>query len=749
MAKHVHRQFARGRITDGDSNDIPGDALLECVNFDLDTGIGEARPRPGLAAYTDLGAVPTVDDGPYDGTSDALPACPNSGEWRIWNVVRWDSGIVTVQHNTMLIYREYATGAWQSEYAVYSNAPNGGNGNLFALLTPTPLSVPFCRPRVINGQVRLALGPEDDYLIHLNLCEEGARTYPTFTITSADDRSEALGAGGNVRQGWLWDWGKPYWSGTTAGAYDLGSTSSILVSLADATTAARPALEFCGYKLALVPVLDEYDAQFSTALVVELSKDYWGANGNKVFELTFNITDDNYNKRITHFAIYGMRIHRTDRVDHQELRRLYMIPFSALVGSQTYYIDDTMFESPEGVWSADSKGRPITLHWDDAVASLATNITRLSPLASHLDDEISVKPSGFMIRRKRLFAWGVNSDPGQTRIAVSALDTNDSAQLDVFWKLNRIWREGSSATVWLEEYMDRMFLWNTHNSYFIDLEHRLDDQVMTLDVGYGIGTPYEQTITRGGSALYWLNDDGVYRFTGSSPENILIDSWYREYLALPRSAKASAVVGYHDERDELWLVLNVSEDPVFAPYTVVYVYSVADANWRCYKFFWTWTANADEMNLEIRGMFTDAQRRHVLYGRIVSSGSTVLLRFGNETRLDDGGGIPCYLESHWIGTRDAWQKPHKCYVARDAGSASRPFTLSMYANRENAAYATITFPSTRNRLARLRARTVREYKFGVRVDVDASTIPASLGGYRDPVIQQITIETTDETMRST
>lgn len=734
-----HKYFSRGRETDGDSNDLPGESMRECINIDYDEDVGLARPRPGLDLLTFLGDVPTIDNAPYIGGDDELPAAPNNGTWMWYDTVLFDSGIETVQSNAVVIVRELANGAWEDQWCVYSNAPNGGNGNLFSLLTPDPLNVPVCNGKAINGQVRFALGPSDDMMIHMNLCEEGDRIMPFLTVTPVTQSSQLPGEGGKIVNGWLWDYSKPYWSKMGGSHYEIADDVDLTWP-----AAAYPAegLEECDTLFALVPVYDEYEQQYGVPLVSTVSKGLFSAvSWPVVFEIEIRPSTTTYNKRITGFAVYGQRTNRTDRADDPEPRRLLTISMQNLAVSAVWRITRPMFASPEGVWSADSKGRALSLNMSDAAASTIGSVTgtRLNPSEAHVDDEISVKATTLTIRRKRMYAGGINKDPGQSRFAVSMPDDNSSGQLDVYYKINRIWRDGSRATVWAEEWMDRLFLWNADNSYLIDLEQRLDDQVMTIDVGYGVGTRYPRTIKKGGNALYWANDDGVWRFTGGAPVNLCEDKWMREWRNISSQYKQNAVGGYNARRHHYWLAVQIA----FGLWNV-YVYSAVSNGWRVYRLLWSDATNQTEF--EPQGFFSDEQGRLCVFGS--QGGGSRAYVHDYVSALDGGAAVVCLLESQWLGHRNMWHVPDKLRVEWSAGSGQKSLAFSLYANRSETPYHVSMWPPGRTQRARVRVRTVREYKFRLAFRVDPGDLPAQLGAYIPPEVREVAIDTHDVKMRT-
>lgn len=728
---HKHKYFSRGRMTDGDSGDMPGDALSESINADLRAGPGMARIRPGLEHFTLLGNLPVGSSG-Y-----TYPAEPNGGDWWLYDGIQWDSGITTVQPNSLLVYRERdASGDWEDAYILFSNAPLGGDGGSWQLLTEAALSVPYCRLDTMNGQVRVRMGPANDYMILMNLCEEGSRVLPNLTVTTSTTPSPQLapGAGGNVYAGWLWDWGKLYWSATSSNTYTVTTPATggqLYPSLVAA--GARAPLEKCGYVGAIVPVYDDYDEQYGIPYFFTIDKQSW-AFTDAVIKITFNISDDSLNKRITKFAIYGQKVDRTNYIDNNELGRLLTVPVASLTSSYDVYIDDSLFDSIEGVWSADSKGRPITLHAGDKTGSLA-GIWTLPPLPSYVDDEISVKCSGVMLRRKRAFAWGINGDPGQSRFAISQPDDNTTGQLDVFWKLNRIWRDGSRATTWAMEWYDRMFLWNAHNSYWIDLELRLDDQTMTLDTGFGIGTSMVRTIAKGATGLFWANTNSVYRFSTGAPLDLCLNVWRDEWLAIDETYKTRAVAGYCNYRSEYWLAVQTDTNQ-----HTVYVWSDVHQNWRAYRF--GWNSQNGETEIIPHGFLNDAEGRFLMYGQMRSAGTSFLARFDGTEKRDLGLTIELLIVSHDLGERDQEMVLDRIDLQRTTDANSENMHVDLYVDEFTDASATVIFPPTRKKAVRVR-RGLRcnSYRFGIRASLsDESAVR--------PAIKQISIDTTDDIKRS-
>lgn len=731
--KHQFPHFARGYIGDGDPADLPLDSLSNVVNLDLDVGVGLARLRAGLDTYTDLGTLPDLSNA-------AGP--PNGGTWFWYDVIQWDSGITTVQHNTLLVYRELNNSnprTWEDAFLIYSNAPEGGNGNDFTLLknlTTDYFAVPFCGLDAINGQVRVRMGPGTDGMIHANLCEEGDRTLPTMTITSGTTASPQLpfGAGGHVYKGWLWDYWKLYWSDVdSSDVYAMGQTGQIAIAYASAT---ENPLEECAYVGAICPVYDDVDEQYGVPLVFYVQKGH--ISKNQRIKITFNIAagSGDYNKRIAKFAIYGQKKDRTNRVDDTNVYRLKTVAFSSLTSSVDVYIDESHFSAVEGTWAADSKGRPLTLHAGDKSGSSLSSPARLDPKGEYVDDEITVKCAGVMLRRKRAFAWGINHDPGQTRIAISMPDTNTSGQIDVFYKINRIWRDGSRATTYLMMFYDRMFLWNAHNSYWIDLEQRLDDQSMELDSGFGIGTSIVRTIAKGTTGLFWANHNSVYRFSTGAPMDLTLNAWREEWLAISDARKDNAVAGYCNYRAEYWLAVQTGDDEFS-----VYVWSDVKDNWRIYRFGWDETQDTTE--IIPMGFFNDALGRWVLYGRLRTGGASFVARFDGTSHLDLMQSVPFELQPQWIGERDGEMVLDRLDLQRATDANSENVTVTVYLNEiTTAASDTVIFPPTRRQAVRLRrGQRCNNYRLRVRGTLTNEVAVR-------PAIKQMTVETVDDIKRS-
>lgn len=731
-----HRHFVRGRITDGDSADVNGDALSECINLDINEGVGMAVLRPGLDDVDGLGELPTL--------SGYFP----------YGRLDWQSGTTTVQDNTMLFFRRRnVSGAWENYWSIYTNAPFLTAGGTASAITAAEWTVlenqqafSACNATAFEGVVRIALGNATDYRIFMNLCESGSRAYPnglTVASTTTATYGAGIADGGKVYKGWLYDAGKLYLS-------DLWSRVSII---ARGQTSSDFYLESAKLEIAVVPRYDGDRApQWSLGLYAVITKSPFIAalTGYRFesVEIQTNFsgaTTWKFSKRISHLDVYVRLTERDGLPDWTDFRRLYSIPFNnALTGSVgtnvvAYSIDAGTVVRDEGRWSFDSDGRPMVVGGTDTEPDIYMDVGTGSPTAvgkfklttpddTAVDANIAVKPTGFMQRRKRMYAWGINGDSGQTKIAISARDNIQQMQLDVWWKLYRISWEGSRAITSLVEYRDRMLILDQHNAFYVDLEQRLDDQAMGLDTHAGLGTTLTRTIVRTDEWVSWANSDGVWIFDGFQIRNLLAQdregtggTWLEEWRRIDEQYKAIAFAGYNKGREEYWLAVpthEIDEVPVYS----VYVYAVKQnaRNWRVYRFFWTReTDTTDEYIGFVPTFFhLDLDDNYTMLG--IDGSSNVHVYALAERGTDDAGTqIDYTVSSQWLGSRSDALIPYTADFIRvhTAAGVGEPeydtIAMKLYADRLGAPYHTVQWPTTRKDAARISARRMREFKWSI------------------------------------
>lgn len=687
--QHTHSHFKGGLVTDNDSSDNPGESVFVALNIDLNTDDGIAATRKGVEDYAELGDL------------------PEPAGYRLFEVCCWDSGIVTVQHNTMLIFRRW-DGAWKNYFLVYSNAPNGGNSSTATaadwtdLTNGTAFSTAICRPIASNGQVRVALGNQLDYMIHCDLLNGGgvsaSRVYPeAITIDRLSNRtSELYGQGGLIYKGWLWDHGRLYYN-----------TDTIHVDADPVTGTSGNGLPFASWKIACVWVIDEGDMQFGPTIkiaqtaytqaefvVIDRSNvDYLAINDPRAIRLTFHTAGAKWMKRATHVAVYVQRYEEDNIIDDDDWYRIKMIPFDSSFDGLTFDIGIKEYLNIEGVWSVDGGGRPMP----------ATK--------AQAEDDIRVKPSGFMQRRKRLYAWGCQDDIGQSRVRMTIPDNIQGGQLDVFWKMNKIWREGSQEVTGLVEWMDRMLMFNAHNCYYIDLEQRIDDQYMTIDTGFGIGTDNWRSIVWTPRGVFWFNETSAYKFTNGRPVDLMFRKIRREWQAIPAAYRAAAIGVYHQAEGEFWIVVQTGDYQ-----TTVYVWADDPKRqcWVTYRF--QYDSDTGITYFVPNGAFNDRDNRLVLYGWKRSNGDSVAYRFGSS--FDDAGDeIVCQMGSQWIGDRrsemvlETLDILRRQYVPTQLTSTNK-YRVRLYVDRHDDIVAEdLFFTFMRRHPATLKRQRVLEYRW--------------------------------------
>ena len=741
-----HRHFTRGFISDGDSTDLEGDALSACVNLDIVDTIGECRARWGLAAHTF--AFPSSI-----GTQSNLA---------LWKWVRWDSGVGAVQHNSLLVFRRYnyATDTWGDGYALFTNAPYGGDAgalNRWWGLTQAGnaeytggaadiYDATDCNVAIEEGQVYVAFGRSSagvplDYFVLKDMVDDQlyptGRQLPLDLIDGATIWTRSYGAGGRVRNGWLWDYAKPYVKDV------MGE-----ITFAFSTTVSGVALPPGDYSLAVVVVYDE--TQYGLGKVATFYKGAWGIASSPLqgVSVTWSITHATYSPRITGFAIYAMGRNIDGRADDTDYVRITTLPFDNTLTTYTYTMRWADYMKSEGTWASDSKGRPMTFpDFTEATLAFGVVLTKTwTPDDGCVDKYISVKPRGLMVRRKRMYAWGIADDSGQTRIAVSTQDDIRGAQLDIFYYINRIYREGSQATTALLEWRDRALLFNRHNLFWIDLEQRVQDTYQTPSAGYGIGTAYHRTIVRTERGVFFANDDGIYKFS-SSIEDLTYRRIKEEWRRIPSAYKQNAAGGYNPKRDEYWISVRTAGAGASDRVYTVYVWhdDPMAQNWRIYRFDQAGTTTDAPTAYRMDGLIVNNDFELVLYGTAASY--VPQFRALTQDATDAGTAIKFLLRSQWYGVRADESVLHTLNLERrltENADAIGDYTMyvDIYGNREEGTpYATYAFPNTRRLAAPMRRMRVNQYQFAVRGSWSATTdtIP--------PAIYEITLDSADTRKR--
>lgn len=168
------KNFRKGLITDGDTTDLQNDTFKVIRNFDIDKTSLHLITRRGYDRYTTLGN---------------LPQEPFLNSYVLYWVVKYDIGISTITHCTLLVYRNTID---PMKWQVYSNALTGGDssggGNFIQIWEESGAS--FCTPIAVAGKVRLALGNEKNYRIFMP--HDRLEYFPTGTGYLVNDVSTLL-----------------------------------------------------------------------------------------------------------------------------------------------------------------------------------------------------------------------------------------------------------------------------------------------------------------------------------------------------------------------------------------------------------------------------------------------------------------------------------------------------------------------------------------------------------------------------
>lgn len=678
MGKEVFRRFERGMRYDGDSQDQYGDAYSLMTNFEVNSQ-GEIGIRFGLKTYTGLGTLPN----------------PGAGIDLV-RVFQWDSGIVNVQHNTLMIYQDGNAGATLGEWWIYTNAPEGGDGHAWTALE-TGITAAYMNPIALNGTVRIATGHDDskgysEYLILVNIMRgEATRTYPAgLTIAAANSYTAwTVGAGGKVYKGWLWDYGKLYWSAQvspTDSTYLLSQQITFGTELTATAGSQYDRVEECTYDLALAMGFDgEDETQIGIVRAYHIESQWISGTagyGGVVLWVNHNITTDTFNKRISKSILICRRTQRTLGEDDPDYYIVAEWPFDHNLSVQKMYVDNKMLSAPKGDWTYWGGGRPIYL--DEL--SMVYGIGNLDATDDILDRDVAIRPEGFMRRRKRMYAWGIEDDEGGQKIAVSYKDNITNAQPDVFWKLNRIWADGSNKVTHLELYNDRMCLINRRQMWLLDLEQRIQDTYFDSSSYIKHGTDLTRTIVQGDGALFFANDFSIYMLMGSRVEDIAEDAVREVWQAIPAADKANATAAWCDYNGRASYMLIVKEsqhvtqeaNPPGVPADVyTYCYTVFEyrlraggSGWFLHRFRYEHLPGITHFNP--RGLFEDPNRQFVFYGMenetSAAAGTPVVLYMdadADDDPADVHPDITGVVRTQWLGTRDDESRVIACDVQRN------------------------------------------------------------------------------------
>ena len=713
--QNSHKYFAGGYRSDGDSNDLPGDSLSDGQNVDIDVSIGEVTTRTSVSQYHGIDDI-------HSGVSVyGIPPTTLTGNVICTHVFRWDSGIATVVHNTMVVFRSASiTSGVNYTWEIQSNAPSGGEGYAWTVLE-TGLLAPSLRLTANRGQVRIALGNAVHMRIFMNLCDAGSITLfktatNAVTITSATTTSygTGIGDGGKVYKGWLYDHARHYWGNM------WDDTSSIVIA---GTTSTTNPLDAAQYEFAVCLVLDDQPQSFGLVKYFFIDKRYFILNpqGNIVFDVTINPLDTSYSKRLRYLAFY---VKKTNTVldSDADYRRCFMLDIQDpnITFPYTFRYDIQSINETVGVWSVDGDERPM-INGKPTLTTYAWGTLNRYPVnsteATKEEDAISVKATGLMFRKETLYAWGTDTDSGQERIRFTSMGER-RGMLDIWYKLNWGVKDVGKAITFMCEYNDKLFGTYENNCWYVDVTDRLYVEnrrdYMSHKEGMGIGLPLTMAtsgIIKSVAGLFWRNYNSIYKFTGSIPVDILENRWRKEYQAFTPLARETAVMGYCEARHELWVAIRDSAD------------STVGTGDETYKIF-TWRDKAGSMfwqppyritNFVPMGFTNDTMQKFVMWGRWANQNPPAtfpILFLDPDTNVDYyTSSIECYFVTQSQGERSEEYVIDGVDVQRKIIAGASTIDVSLFPNRATTAWGnSIKFSPSRNKMARVHALRCNEYK---------------------------------------
>jgi len=723
--------YFKGKVTDNDSNDVGQVALREAINMDFHVAAGCADVRPALA-YDD--SIIQFDYGAAEAK-------------RVYQIVSFASGITTVHWNRFIVYRSLvADGNGRYTWTFATNAPNGGEGGIYAALYGSFVSQ-VCNAIACGGVVRVALGPALDYMIFMNLCEDGDCAFPGYIISDSDSLPPAgdklarpFGAGGYVYKGWLWDYGKLYAAKETAlgsGSFPFMNTwlsnPYVYTVMPELISTGETGIDLGFHEWMLAPVFDSSTPQYgiplsmgtpeghiTESLVISSTENQWALS------VTLKAKGlPTYSRRMCGIAFY-YRYGTAKEELTGDFLRITTIPFDGswkVSGTDTgnystnvYYknirIDGTMLRTPEGgLWSIDSGGHPVPAPVyqgvDVATITDAEGIALGNAWFETQVASMTVKPSGFRFHAETMYAWGVDNDPGQSRIAYSAFGER-RGMYDVYIPVNVMFRGDNQPVVHLEEFNDRLYLFQSSDICMISPPTANGiNTVRQIGAGMRLGTTLRRTIAQGARAVYFANHESVYEIQeGGTHKDILLQLRRNEWQEYTTDEREAAVGFYNGKTEEYWILI--------AGRIWIYRTRYGEEYWRDYTF---------DSAITVDGFFTSEQDGTAMLFGTHTALDVWTGKFGNRKGKDfenypsiptpyAGDTIAWAIETQCFGDRNAEMLIDYIDVQRRTSGDSAP-VIQLFSELYTTSSVSIIYPSTRRKRANF--KTLRCYEARIRV----------------------------------
>ena len=117
-----------------------------------------------------------------------------------------------------------------------------------------------------------------------------------------------------------------------------------------------------------------------------------------------------------------------------------------------------------------------------------------------------------------------------------------------------------------------------YDNYPVNATSDLVRASYTENAGYG--TASWEFGAKEFNGVFFKNDDSVYYIMNNKPVDLLYGIWKKYYQSLNKSG---SVIGYYPKRNEIWIMLNVSENPLSQEF-LIFIFSLASKNWKIYQF---------------------------------------------------------------------------------------------------------------------------------------------------------------------
>jgi|GEM_PF-6602987 hypothetical protein len=717
------RDFRGGWITAEDSSDLQG--WKEYENLEtvrLASGSTAIRVRNPVNHYDIDNLFSCLDPLPYAPGGGAythpLLDLPVAADHEPWMIYQWTSGMFSKQINTILVYRSIVKAAtnYQDEYTwrIYSNAPYLSYVNSLRVfnaavpVVPDPwtffeqFTAPMCRPEPAGGDIRIWLGPRYDarILTHIGGSTE-SRSYfngtgsQVIVIGGQAQRTAALGSGGIIRNSWLYDYRKLYQHWTTA-------TTGWAVTCTpkrDATKGIK-LIDDANLRVTFIiaPVYDRMYKQIGVPFVLQMAKAQIvaAASGtgldNVYFDLAFTGNSASWNYRLEGFHVYAL-VESDGLVNGSSLDFTYvgtmsvdtdMVHVTATgVVSYTFEASSQNWLQSQRTWATDSAlSETLGRDLPRMNSSTGTTYKVIHPSSAQIllaETAIDVKASGSVMRKKTNYAWGVQDDPGGTRIRQSGV-SGAMSHPDVFDIALTVWKPSSTwPIVRLMPFDDRMLGIHATGMQFLDLPEYPIQQGTYLAAGdtetSGLPVEFYQTMAVGSRGIFWANYEGVWVFRNDRPTNLLRGRIWDEWINIPDATKQQCTGGYNFHDDEYWLAVYPSKGSGVWRFWVWYDGEIEEGHWR--KVYVT-----GDIRTVPRMFLSDDRKRFSVFGRSVFSPSAPLLTQFNsaEGGTDYGTQAIAYaIKSQQRGIRSGAMVVSGYMIDRDCDSGHSQ-TVTLYAN---------------------------------------------------------------------